>query len=298
MSGPSNLLYSRSSTVTVGTIQIVNIGQNIGLDVWFDVKRTLKPNEPNTCDLRIYNLADSSLKAIASATQTSTNPALPPSASNGVVPVKIVAGYESGTSTIFLGEMRSAQTVRDGDDFVTELTSGDGDFAQIYARLNVQAPRGTSAYTVVQQCLTAMKSGNGNLSAVAQTLRGATMYQQGAVLKGNAHDLLVDICRSVGLEVKIQNGQAQFLSLGQPLAGQAYNLTPNTGLIGEPSVDTKGVMSCMTLMLPELIPGKAVVVNSRFVSGTYRVVSMDTSGSTFDNEWGHRLECKYLGRAP
>jgi len=68
-------LENRSSTLTVGTpgrpgtgIQITNIGLQQGLDIWFQVRRSLKAKEPNTCDLRIRNLSNASRKALESAT--------------------------------------------------------------------------------------------------------------------------------------------------------------------------------------------------------------------------------------
>ena len=151
---PTAALFSRSSTVKVGTKEILNVGQQIGLDVWFQVKRTLKPNEPNTCDLKIWNLSDTSLKQLAQATQ-SVSIASAPGGKVQVIPVSIVAGYESNTSSLFLGELRAASTVRDGEDFVTEIMSGDGDDAQIIARINQMVPKGSSAFTVAQACVQA-----------------------------------------------------------------------------------------------------------------------------------------------
>lgn len=294
---PASLLYSRASRITVGTVQVVNIGQQTGLDVWFQVKRSLKAGEPNTFDLKIWNLADSSRKALEQSSQPVPSIAAAPGAPNKVVPVKIEAGYEGSMATIFLGEMRSAQTVRDKDDLVTELQTGDGDEAAAVARVS-QSFGPTNAYDVALALLKAMGSGAGNIKAFASTLRGNTLFQQGVTLKGNPKTILRDLAASVGLEFTIQSGQAQFLSRGQPIDGSVYELAPETGLIGEPSVDTKGVLSCMTLMLPGLRPGALVYMNSEFVQGTYRICSMETTGETASNDWGHKLEAKRAGLAP
>lgn len=291
---PAAKLFSRASRVTVGTVEISNIGQQQGLDVWFQVRRSLKAKEPNTCDLKIWNLSDTSRKSIEQSAQPVPSIAAAPGAPNTVVPVKIEAGYEGNMSTIFFGEMRSAQTVRDGDDFVTELQTGDGDEAIAVARVSASLGP-TNAYAVAQQLLKAMGSGQGNLASVASVLRGSTLYQQGGALKGNPAAILTDLCASVGLEFSLQGGQAQFLSLGQPLDGSAYELSSDTGLIGEPSVDTKGVLCCMTLMLPGLKPGQLVYMNSLFVQGNYRIASMVTVGDTAGNDWSHKIEAKREG---
>jgi hypothetical protein len=297
---PTQALYSRSSTVSVGTKEITNIGQQIGLDVWFQVKRSLKAGEPNTADLKIWNLSETSLKQLSQAAQTITV-ATAPGGNVKVIPVKIVAGYETGTATIFLGELRAASTIRDGEDFVTELQSGDGDLAQILTRSNFMMPKGSNALQVVTQCLDDMETGHGNLSSqsIQSILKSEQLYSLGAMLKGSSWQIIRDTCKSVGLECSIANGQAQFLSTGQPLAGDAYELTPTQGLIGEPTVDTKGIMSCTTLLIPHIKPGSTIVVNSRFVNGTYRVISMTTTGQTWgdDSEWQHEIEGKSIGTA-
>lgn len=294
---PSVALWNRASRITVGTVEVENIGRQQGLDVWFQVRRSLKLGEPNTCDLKVWDLSDDSRYAIEQSSQVSTSVAAAPGAPNTIVPVKIEAGYVGHMTTLFLGEMRSAQTVTAGADFVTELQTGDGDQAATVARIS-QSLGPTNALTVAQTLLAAMGTGRGNIDSVASVLRGSTLYQQGVTLKGNPASKLATLAASVGLEFSIQNGQAQFLSLGQALDGSAYELSPDTGLIGEPSVDTKGVLACMTLMLPGLRPGQLVYMNSRFVQGTYRVTSMTTVGDTAGNDWSHKIEAKRPGLAP
>lgn len=299
MTQPAISLFSRSSTVTVGPVQIQSIGQQLGLDVWFHVRRSLKPNEPNTCDLRLFNLSEDSRKAIESAGQPMPAPQNAPGAPSLIVPVKIEAGYEGlgGTSTIFLGEMRAGQTVRDGPTTIMELTTGDGDTAMILARSTAAFGPGCNAYTVAKQLLSDMNMGQGNLSSVAAILRAAPLYSKGVVLKGSSWDHLLDLCRSCGLEVSVQSGCAQFTSLGQPLAGQAYVLSSGSGLYGSPSVDTKGVMSAECAMIPGLAPGAPIQMDAEYVQGLYRIVSIETTGDTASTEWGHKLEAKKYGLA-
>jgi hypothetical protein len=299
---PSIQLFERSCTVTVGTTQIANVGQKTSLHVWFQVRRSLKPRDPNTCDLRIWNLSDTTRKAIEQAAQPLPPPGgSPPGAPLKATPVRIDAGYVGNTSTIFLGELRSAQTVRDGpSDTVTELTTGDGDDAAILSRSSAALGAGTTAYLVAQQLLGDMGCGVGNIATVRSVLQASTAYPKGVALKGASFDLLCDLAASCGLEVTIQGGVAQWLSRGRPLGGQAYLLqtTPqNTGVIGEPTVDTKGVLSIQTLMLPGLAPGQPVSVSTAYISGLYRVVSFETTGDSAGDDWTHSLECKRYGLA-
>lgn len=296
MTQPATIkLLNRSCTVTVGTTQISRVGQQLGLDVWFSVKRSLKAGEPNTCDLRLYNIAPATREAIEASSQPLAAPGGGPQTA---VPVQIVAGYIGNTSTIFLGELRSAQTITDGPNTVTELTSGDGDQAVVLARSTASfAAAGGNAYAVAQQLLSDMQCGVGNLATVASVLKASPLYQKGVALKGCSNDLLRNLARSCGIEVTIQAGVAQWCTLGQPLGGQAYSLSSSTGLIGSPSVDTKGVLSGEVLMVPGFAPGLPVVMNAKFVQGLFRLTSVETVGDTGSNEWSHRFEAKRYGLA-
>lgn len=304
--------FQRASVVTVGNTQIANVGGQRGLDVEFTVRRTLKALEPNTCDLRIWNLSAASRKAIEQASQKSNIIAKPPSGTPDVagspiniIPVQIDAGYVGHTSTIFLGEMcsgtaRGGQTVVDGPDYVTELNSGDGDTALQLQRISLQVARATSPLNVVKAILAQMGVGTGNLATVSSVFSAApgALYQLGSVLKGNAAWHLARICASVGLEVSVQNGAAQFLKQGQPIAGPAYNLSASSGLIGSPTVDTAGICSFVTFILPGIVPGVPVSIDSVFVQGDFRILAVEYEGSTFGNEWYARCEAARYGVAP
>lgn len=311
--GPSPIqLENRSCTITVGTvgptgqstgrgIQVNDIGLQQGLDVWFEVKRSLKQGTPNTCDLRLYNLSDATRKSLEAATTGTTTPiqsapsaaALPPS-----VPVIVQAGYVGGTSILFKGQLRSAQTTTSGPDTVTELTTGDGDSAMVLARSVGSFGKGSNAYNVALSVLNDMGIGVGNIASFQSVLSSGPMFSGGVVLKGASNDILTDIAFGLGLEVTIQNGVAQWTKLGQPTGGTAYLLTSDTGLIGSPSVDTKGVLTAQTLMLPGLKPGASIQVQAKYVKGLYRITSIETTGDTAGNEWCHQIEAKAPGLAP
>jgi hypothetical protein len=299
--------FLRSSTVTVGTTQIQNIGLQLGLRVQFSVKRTLKPKEPNTADLKVWGLSPTTRAALAQGAQKTTIIAAPPAGIPGVqgapvsvIPVQIDAGFIGATSTLFLGEMRSAQSVTDGPEIVTELNTGDGDTALALQRMNATFLAGTTPEKVVRQVLAQMGIGAGNLAAALPVFARAqgTLFVRGLVMKGSAAQALIDICASVGLEFSVQNGAAQFLPLGQPLAGQAYKLSSNSGLIGSPTVDTSGICSFVSFLLPGLNPGAPVVIDSEFVQGTYRILSAEYVGDTAGNEWYVKAEAASMGLAP
>src|SRR6185312_912213 len=96
------------------------------------------------------------------------------------------------------------------------------------------------------------------------------------------------------LEWSIQEGQLQVTSLGQPLDGQAILVSAASGMVETPTVDTKGVLSCTTFMIPGIRPGVKIAVDSESISGGFRVISCEYEGQTFgeDSPWYIRIEAK------
>lgn len=277
-------LFGRAWEVVVGTLDVSN------LDMGFQVKRTLKP-EPNTAELKLYNLNPAHRKVLEMAASSSL-------VQKGVVPlpVSISAGYKTGPlAQIFLGNMRATFSTTNGPDIVTELSSGDGEANMASARMNTAFGPGSPISIVLQEIIGTLGVGPGNLAQALATLSATgkvTWSAKGCVLKGNAADHLSDACRSLGLEWSVQNGAVQILVLGQPLAGRAVLVTPNTGLVGSPSVDSKGVLQFTTLLIPGIKPGVLVLLQSNAVQGQFRVVSVESTGDTLGEEWYHRCSAE------
>lgn len=286
MTPDGNTLFQRDWRVVADTLDVS------GMDVAFTVKKTLKP-QPNTCDLRIWNLSPNSRKQLEQMSQPSVGITSTPGTNTKKVPVKIEAGYVgTGRAQIWLGELRAAQTTTDGPDMVTELSTGDGDQAAA-ARLNVSIGAGTGADIAMTKLLKVLGVGQGNLPKAVNLLKSAGMAQfavKGFCLKGPAVDQMTDLCRSAGLEWSIQDGQLQVLSLGQPLDGQAIRIAPDAGMIGSPTVDTKGILNVTTLMIPKIKPGVKISMDSQTVKGGYRVISCEYTGDTYGNEWYIKIE--------
>ena len=298
-------LFNRFARITVGTVQITYTGQQTGLDVWFKAKRDLKSKKASTCDLKIWNLADATRQSIESYTNLGFQAGGGPVGSKtggllntAIVPVKIEAGYLGNISTIFLGEMRTAQTVQDGTDLITELNTGDSDEARILARSSRGFPPGANAYVVAQAIIQDMNIGQGNIATVQSILMNSPLFIQGGIVKGNSMDALVDIATSCGLEVSIQGGVTQWLTAGCPLGGEAYSLSSDTGLVGSPTVDTKGLLHAETLLLPGLAPGQPIEVNAKFVQGWFRILSTECTGDTKGKDWGYSIEAGRMQLGP
>lgn len=275
----SQELFQRRCSVTVDTLELP------GFDVSFEVVKTLKP-QPNTCELSVYNLSDSHRAQLQELSEAKGKP------TQGV-PCRIEAGYASGTSLIWLGDLRTVETTYESPDWVTRVSSGDGEKGWKNARDHVSFGPRTPLATSLRAMARALGVNEGNLSKVVSKLRqaGVANYPHGTVLSGATSREIRDFARSAGLEVSIQDGALQFLDRGKVLDGEAVYLSPQTGLVGSPSVDNKGVLTCECLMIADVRPGRLLVMESANVKGGYRIEKATCRGDTAGDAWGWTLEC-------
>jgi hypothetical protein len=267
-------LFGRKWSIVVDRLNVSD------LDMSFTVEKTLKP-EPNTCELNIWNLNEEHRAQLES---------LRPKKNALVgIPVKIEAGYDAATSLIWLGDLRTVESVKIDADWLTTLGCGDGEKAIKNARVNLSFNVGARVDTVLRGLAKAMGVGLGNTELFAARLLlsslGAQIASQGLVVSGSAADQLTAWCRTLGLEWSIQDGALMFLEFGEPLPTQVLLLSPSTGLIGSPTVDNEGQLTVTMLMIPGVMPGSFLVLNSDRIKGNYRVISTKHTGDTFGTPW-------------
>ena len=278
MSSDGKTLFGRSYNIVVAPT-----GSPFGLDVSelrceFKVKKSLKP-EPNVAEIKIYNLSEASRKVLENSEK---------------LVVRLEAGYvDTGTSQLFLGEVRSAFTAAEGADVITTITTGDSEKEMQEAKLNMTVAAGMPADVVLAAIAASLKVGPGNLAQAAALLKlkgATTMFGvTGSAVSGNAARMLTDLCRSAGLEWSIQDGNLQILDKNKPAIAKAVLLSSSTGLIGSPSVDfsassktKKGgvAVKAKCFIIPELSCGRLVVLKSRFVTGGFRIEEIEYEGDT------------------
>lgn len=274
-------LFRRAWKVTVDTIEFT------GLDVAFKVEKTLKLT-PNTCELHIWNLTEDHRAQLEQL-----RPRDGQKATRGI-PCRIEAGYQDAMSLIWLGDLRTAVTTREGPDWVTRLTSGDGEKALKHARISVSYGPKTPLDTALRAMARALGVGEGNLSKVVAKLKqaGVAEWPTGKVLSGPVARHLHDFAQSADLEISIQDGALQFVDRGQALQGTALRLAEETGLIDSPSVDNEGVLHAKMLMIPDVRPGGLVTVEAARVKGSYRITKATWLGDSAGVDWCIEIEAE------
>jgi hypothetical protein len=250
--------FFRAYRIQVGTIEIdarEGVGAN-SLRIAFQVERDHK-RQPNNCELVLWNLSSGSRDALSKL---------------ATVPVSIEAGYAGDVGTIFLGDLRSARSRREGPDMITRVSAGDGETKIRTARISRTFAAGTPIGDVLGQLGTALGVKPGNLSAFRQaTLRnGGRTLTRALTISGSVFDELERVTSSCGLDWSVQNGELQLRDRTRPATGTADGplLRADTGLVGEVETEVatetkdgvaKGqtIVSGSCLMRADLIPGRS-----------------------------------------
>lgn len=290
-------LLDRAITVTVGTIQIRDLAMS------FKVKRTLKP-EPNTADITIWNLNADHRRQLEQL-QIAEIP-IKADKKSGAVPLKkggpgiilcqIEAGYTSGTSVLFVGDLRTGYSPHEGPQYKTVLTTGDGETKIRTARISTSLAKGAANPAAVLKAVAkALGVGDGNLTKAVQQVQAAGIsnhFSEGWTASGSVFREMNAICRTCGLTWSVQNGVLQILPLGKALEGTALDVSESTGMVGSPTVGVDGVLKVKTLLIPDVIPGRLLVLKSEALSGNYRIESVESTGDTHGTAWYHSIVAK------
>lgn len=306
-------LFRRKWTVQIDTLDVSN------LDIEFKILRTLRA-KPNRCVLSVWNLNKDHRAQILKRNRPN-----PVSGKTVGISVRIDAGYVDNTSTLFLGDLREASSIRDRTDWKTTLTGDDGGRAYREARISHTFTKGTSISTVLQQCVEALNIGTGNVSKFLSDAEiagiGGTLPHT-MVLSGNAAQQLSRLLNSIGLTWSIQSGVVQIAKKGQPINLDAVLLTPDTGLIGSPEaaidstislgnpqqfagVSTDSITSTALGVIqlakgkatkaPKPIDARIVKLKAMLIPGLFPGRKVRLKSDSFDGDYV-LTECEYLGQ--
>ncbi len=275
------MLFKRVVSVTIDTLLFE------GFDSAGHVEKSLKP-EPNTAEITLFNLNQDHRAKLEELR--------PKAGALKGIPVKVEAGYEGGqTSVIWLGDLRTVESYYEKPDWVTVVGTGDGEKAHQEARINQSMGPGTTATAVLTALAKSLGVGAGNVATAAAELEAkgfSSAFAHGIVLSGQTSRHLTDWCKSAGLEWSVQDGALQFVRRGATMPGKALLLSSDTGLLGSPTVDNEGIMTCRTLMIPDVRPGVLLQMNSSRVKGGYRIEKATWDWDTFGGPFEITIEAK------
>jgi hypothetical protein len=293
---------------------IVTNAQGQGLDlsqfrVVFRVSRGDLQN-PNTADIRVYNLNTDTANSLAGNNSQYTQLALQ-------------VGYQGqNLGLIFAGTIAQARIGRVNQlDSYVDFTAGDGDEPYNFATLTAPLSAGSSGPAAVLanflRSMQAAASANGSkLTQGYAGPLGTNAPPRGKVLYGNTKDLLRTFARTNDMVWSIQNGQLTLIPRSSYVPGNTIILSPATGLIGSPEQIQNGVSARM-LLNPQVGIGSAVKIVDATINqfrytpglvsqasnwaiqqsnaingqGLYYVMNVEHFGDTRGNDWYTDMVC-------
>jgi len=258
-------LWQRYAAVTLGNRENGEAVKYDGLRIVFQVEKNSESNA-NTAKISIYNLGSKG-RALAERKKAF---------------VLLEAGYGERFEQLFYGDVTRAYISRQGPDWVITAECGDGSVALRSVHIDKSYAPGTDVKNIIQDVVQGFVDQG---KVVIGSLLGlkSEKAQSGMALSGAGKSILDDLTRKQGLEWSIQDNTLQILPSDRDIGRQAVLLSPSTGLIGSPirrEVEGGQGVEFKALILPQLFPGRLIKIESRQVTGFFKLREVSFAGDT------------------
>jgi hypothetical protein len=272
-----------------------------GLRIVFNITKTIDA-EPNKASIQIYNLNQDSRDRIQRK--------------RDVVKLEIAYGNEP-LEEIFNGEIRFVDHRKQNADMMTAIESGDGDtpWSDIHLSETMGARNvGTSVSQVFARLKQIFNDEMRNhfgtdpsivadfdaiIDEITQEATSdiSVIFRKGISLRGEFGKVMDRMCERVGLNFFINNQTMYVLKQTATLNLEPILLTPETGLIGSPRKTEDGGLQVKSLIVPGLLVGREIVVESREVSGLrgWKITRLNLRGDTEGDDWTATTDSELLG---
>lgn len=212
----------------------------------------------------------------------------------------VEAGYEgSQYGVIFDGDL--LEPIRDKADNVTfrlTLNALTANRVANQAFANFTVSRGQSQRSIVQNL--ASKASVPTLLGDISPVLSSTKLPRGKAVFGLTRDYLRQIAHGSGSTLSLHDGKINIIHASDPPKGEIIDLTPQTGLIGQPVQSGIGV-SFQSLLNPAISINTLVHIDNSIIqaqtyqigqkplpldsAGIYRVMSVEHQGDTRGDNW-------------
>lgn len=239
-----------------------------GFRVVFSVEKTAN-EEPNKAVIEVWNLGETTASSLVAGKMSR---------------IVLQAGYEENSSVIFDGNLIAVTRLRQGADIITHIEAGDGDKAYAFAVVQESIASGYSNSDVVRTASNGLKT-QGVRGEKTDAVSADEKYPRGRVLFGAARKYAREVSKTTDCQWSIQDGQVVFCKVNQAAKGaQAFFLSRVSGLVGAPTVDKDGVKATACLN-PQLKIYDPIQIESEFVKGVYKILTVKHDGDTHGNLW-------------
>lgn len=286
--------WKRHAQVVIGKAGSGLLVEN--LRVHFEVSKTVE-SAPNVAVIKIFNLSPINEAKIK----------------NEFDEVLLNAGYEGALRLVFRGNIKHVYRYRDKSDYITEIEAGDGDKDFRSATMNETLAAGTTNAQLVDRAVGSFKTTGGTTKGAVQINDRARL--RGKVISGNTRDVLHDVAREAGANWSIQDGQLVIVKANGVLPDEAIVITADTGMLGAPEINDKGI-AVKCLLNPQLRVNGAIKLDNNGIKakrqkaqalgkkqedqkepvrldpdGIYKVLKITHKGDTRGQDWVSEIEC-------
>lgn len=292
---PSDRQYLRHAQVIVGKAGTGLLIEN--LRVSFEVVKDSQ-SAPNEAIIKIYNLNDEHQRQIRFEFED----------------ILLNAGYLGSEMLVFRGNIKHVYRYRDKLDWITEVVAGDGDSDYRNSTINQTFAAGTSDAQMVDRiCGTFKTTKKGAVQGVSSAGRA-----RGKVVSGNNRGVLHNLARQNNCNWSIQDGQLQIIPVDGVLDTEAFLINEDTGMLGAPEQDDKGIKIKTKLNPLYQINGRVKLDNNNIKlkkkkisealasergsskktpdpvrldpDGVYKIYKLTHKGDTHGTEWVSEIE--------
>lgn len=267
------------------------------LNIAFDIDKDLT-KQTNKCSLQVFNLSEKTAKVFERDDSICI----------------LEAGYSEdiGLRRIFVGAVLKAWSYKKGADKITELELSDGQIAIRDCVVSLSYAENVSGQKVINDVAASM-------GLVVQYADGIAFnsYANGFSFIGPGRTCLEKVCAASGLSWSIQNNVLQIIENGGDTKVIAIKLAADSGLVGTPerivksakkikkqsernskrnkSKDKKAGWKIKCLLQPTLTPGDLIYVESRPITGWFKIESLKHEGEYRGANWYTSLEIYEIG---
>lgn len=260
----------------------IELGGTVGesgmpLHISFDIEKGNKESS-NTATVKFWNLSPESIAQVKQK--------------NAVLELR--AGYGGNMPLILSGDISTSETVPDNADRMTTIEVVDGLAAVRDSHMSVSYEKGITGSMVLQGIAGSMGIAM-TVSEEADVLLSQKILSNGYSFVGPSKNALQKICGTCGCAWSIQNGILQVVKKGEAVSPNVYVLNARSGLIDIPKEITqngeeskKGAKKgyeVRYLLNGAIGVDDLVMLESKMISGLFKVESVAISGDNFEGEW-------------
>jgi hypothetical protein len=241
-------------------------GRSWTAPLYFEVEvEQTKRSRPNKATIKLHNLSPGSIAWLETEAKL----------------IEVV----SSEALLYRGNPRKVRSQVSLPDLTTEITCADGGTAYRDATLSRSYSPGITSTQVLVDLAAALGMGIEKLGTVDEVV-----FESGHFVAGKVRDAIDELATSCGVTWSIQDGVLQLLGADAPKTGGPL-LKAGSGLVGSPERGDKGI-SVKTLLMPTLKPGKLFKLESRLITGWYRVTRSVHKASSDGMTWESSVEAK------